>query len=204
MWYNKHHIPVLTSQEWYQLLAKEYAQFHKRLHERDRGLLERFLPRKLSWLSILDIGWGDGRMAKHFVDKWCSEYRIIDCAPALMARAPRWTQQQEVDLNQPRELTHEYDVMLCFFVIVHIQDLVPFFSHLATWLAPEGRCILLHHIERDGYLHTVAGKSFKIQTWYHSTNHVEYAAGQAGLARDTIDYTDLGEPGSTLYCFYRA
>lgn len=54
-----------------------------------------------------------------------------------MARAPRWTQQQELDVNTPWELSHQYEVMLCFFVIVHIQDLVSFFSHLATWLAPK-------------------------------------------------------------------
>lgn len=204
MWYQKFHIPVLTPQEWYQLLAKEYAQFHKRLHVWDRGLIERFLPRKLQWLSVLDIWWGDGRMAKNFVDTWCTEYRIIDGAQALLDRAPRWTQKQVLDLNQPWELAHTYDVMLCFFVVVHIQDMNALFSSIAQWLAPGGRCILLHHLERDGYLHTVANKSFKIQTWYHSFAHVEQVAAHAWLSWDSIDYADLGEPGTILYCFYSA
>lgn len=204
MWYDKQHVPVLSSQEWYQLLAKEYAQFHKRLHVRDRGLVERFLPRKLQGLSVLDIWGGDGRMAKNFVDKGCSEYRIIDGAPALLARAPRWTQQQVLDINQPWELEHTYDIMLCFFVLVHVQDLTALFDSIAQWLAPEWRCIILHHLERDGYLHTVGGKSFKIQTWFHSFTQVESVAQRAWLSFDSIDYADFGESWSSLYCFYRS
>jgi 2-polyprenyl-3-methyl-5-hydroxy-6-metoxy-1,4-benzoquinol methylase len=204
MWYDKQHVPVLTSQEWYQLLAKEYAQFHKRLHVWDRGLVERFLPRKLTWLAVLDIWWGDGRMASHFVDSWVSEYRIIDSAPALLARAPRWTQQQVMDITQPWQLEHAYDIMLCFFVLVHIQDLTTLFDSITQWLAPGWRCIVLHHLERDGYLHTVGGKSFKIQTRYHSFAHVEQIAQRAWLSCDSIDYAELGEAWSILYCFYRS
>lgn len=108
-----------------------------------------------------------------------------------------------MDLNEPWALGETYDVLLCFFVVVHIDRLAPFFEQIVEHLAPGGRCILLHHLERDGYLHTVDGVSFRITTRFHSFNQLEVAAKAAGLSWDVVPYAPHGDPGTQLYCFYR-
>ncbi len=202
MWYSKDHVPVYTSQEWYTKIAKSYGWFHTFLNEWDRGLYQRFLPRDLNWLALLDLGCGDGRTALWFERKWLARYVGLDVAADLLRRAPTWVEKIVWDMEQPLPFTHDsFDIVICMYAILHIEQLDALFAEVRRVCKVGGRFIVQHHIERRPYIHhTVDGEAFKIVTYNHSYTDLEQAAEASWWTYDLLEI-DERHGGGRIYCF---
>lgn len=198
MGYDKHHVAVLSSEEGYSLLASTYKQYHKHLDERDKWIVQRFLPRNLAWLSVIDVGAGDGRLAKYVVGKWLSRYVAVDCSQPLLNRAPGRCEKVISDITQPLPFDPwTFDIGLCFFVLVHVESLRPVFAHLRHVTKEGWRLLVLHHLERRAYVHSLPWKTFKIASRYHSFETVSDAAQKEGRREERYEVDEQ----TNLYIF---
>lgn len=202
MWYQKDHVPMYSSKQWYAKIAKTYATFHNFLNERDRGLYQRFLPRTLAWCAVLDIGCGDGRTGVWFAGKWLQRYVGFDVTEELLRRAPHRIEKVVGDAEEVFPFENDsFDIVLCLYAVLHIENLDHLFEEVRRVCKVWGRFILQHHIERRPYLHTAAdGEAFKIVTYNHSYQDVEQAAVRAGRAIDILE-VDPRHGGGRMYCF---
>lgn len=89
-------------------------------------------------------------MYKYFKDPQLASYTACDIAEKLLARHPKGQKVQTVvcDLNQDRPLTQTFDVIICFFVIEHLEDMQHFFAQCDKVLVPGGRVIIGHFVQR--------------------------------------------------------
>lgn len=202
MWYQKTHVGYYDAETWYNKLHKHYATYHRRLDQREWGLFVRYLPRNLHGAYILDLGAGDGRMAKYIVDTGIARYDALDIAADLLARAPRWTHHIHHDFNAAPWPCDAgcYDVVLSFFAIGYVEDLDAWYSELARVVKPGGVCIVQHHKERREFVHKVDGEQFKIASHGWSQQDLEKAAA---LHVFEIYQTPIPDDqwGGTIYCF---
>lgn len=202
MWYAKDHVPIYTAKEWYNKIAKTYSKFHKLFNERDRGLYQRFLPRDLQGLSLLDLGAGDGRTADRFSTKWLARYVGFDIAGDLLRRAPGWIEKVVGDMEQPLPFEHDtFDIVLCIFSILYIESLEHVFYEVRRVCKVGGHFIVQLHIERRPYVHIGSdGEAFKMVTYNHSYTDLERAASAAGRTWDIVEVDDRHGWGR-IYCF---
>ena len=196
MWYQQQHTPVLSPQEWYNLLETHYRTYHKQLTERDKPTVLQYLPRSLKDKRVLDLWGGDGRRAMLLRDKQVTSRTIVDNAENLLNHAPRRTEKIVADLEHPLPPTvvWPYDLILCLFVCIHLQEIEPICIEASKLISPDGRMLLLHHHERRTYIHEMPDQTFKIQTKHRRRDDIEEALSWAGWVYDTIDideYTKL-------------
>lgn len=72
---------------------------------------------------MLDIGAGDARMYKYFQDK-SVRYVAMDIADKLLKRGPARIEKVVGDIEGEWPFVDgEFDIELCFFVLLHISDL---------------------------------------------------------------------------------
>ncbi|USN54266.1 MAG: class I SAM-dependent methyltransferase [Candidatus Peribacteria bacterium] len=152
-------------------------------------------------MTVLDLGGGDGRVAKSFAQEKLGRYVVVDVAQELLDRAPAWVEKMKLDLNQSWELDQRFDLLLCFFVLLHLHDIEHFFTQAALYVQPGGRLIVLHHLERKPFLHTVNHEKFKIQIVHHSFEELELQAERYGFSCDYLDLENHGAHDSRVYCF---
>lgn len=151
MSYRKTKIPVVSSREGYNDAAVLYKSFHKELESYDKGLFQRFLPRDMSGKAVLDIGAGDARLFRYFQDRQV-RYVGMDVAEKLLKRAPSRVEKVVADIDSERPFAEgEFDVALCFFVLLHIQDLLHFFREAYRVLQNGGKLIILQNYQRRSY-----------------------------------------------------
>lgn len=198
MGYDKNHVAVLSPEEGYTLLASKYKEYHAMLDKRDGGVISRFLPRSLTGLSVLDVGAGDGRLAKHFVWKGLARYGALDISSRLVARAPGRCEKIVADIQEPLPFEHNtFDLLVCFFVLVHCEELQTVFRHLRGVTKEGGTLYVFHHLERREFVHEIHGNRFKIASHYYSFSHITEAAVYEWWSEDVYDIDEC----SKLYIF---
>lgn len=201
MTYSKDKVPIYSSQVWYDRLAKNYKKYHKDLDSWDNWLFVRFLPRDLQDMSVLDLWCWDGRLSKHFKNKWISKYVGCDISPNMLKRADNWMQKVVCDIEEWLNFEKDsFDLVLGFFVLLHIQDLEKLFDEVYKVLKVGWRFIVLHHIERRNTFEW-DNQTFKIITYNHRYENLEKIAYKAFFQ---IDYLDLIQDWTLigkLYCF---
>jgi len=95
------------------------------------------------------LGAGDCRMSKYFKDKSVGEYVACDISEEMLKRCKSWVKKVVLDLNQKWSFKDNYfNLILGFFVLLHIENINLFFEEAYRVLQPGGNFILLHHIER--------------------------------------------------------
>lgn len=202
MWYNKKKIPVLEAKNWYNKLAKEYKKYHNDLDSWDDGLFKKFIPRDLNNLSVLDIWGWDWRMTKFFVWRWLKDYTICDISEEILDRCKWWV--NKVVCNLEEELMFEdnsFDIILCFFVLLHISDIETLFQRLCNKMKVWWKFIVLHHIERNSMIYDIKKEKFKIKTYTHRYEYIEKIAEKYFCNISYIDLIEKNQKIAKLYCF---
>lgn len=77
---------------------------------------------------MLDVGAGDARMYSYFQDKGV-RYVAMDVAEKLLKRGPSRIEKVVADIETEWPFADgEFDVELCFFVLLHVSDIGHFFQ----------------------------------------------------------------------------
>jgi len=200
MSYNKTKIAVVDAKTWYNNAATIYKQFHEGLASYDKWLFQRFLPRNILHSTILDVWAGDARLYNYFADKWIQRYIWFDCADKLLKRAPSRVERVVGDIEEPRPFEDgSVDIILCFFVLVHIRDLTHFLNETKRVLKPTWNCIILHNFQRRSYTYTLPDGTFKIEDFHWKPTDIENSAEDIGFWVDKIMLTEKGTDIWVLY-----
>lgn len=200
MSYKKTKIAVVDPQTWYNKAAKIYKTFHDGLASYDKWLYQRFLPRDLQDKVILDVWSGDARLHSYFADKGIAQYIGFDIADQLLKRAPSRVEKVVWDIEWERPFAdHSVDVILCFFVLVHIRDITHLFREAKRVLKDWGTMIVLHNYQRRSYVYTLPWDTFKIEDYHRRDEDVEKAAESSWF---TIDWVVLEEDSTHIGTLY--
>ena len=149
---------------------------------------------------ILDVGCGDARVLKR-IERYCSK-KFGKCSPKILlygidisrnmldkARKDlKKVQFSEFDFGDSekfqvyvKENSEKYDVIVSFFVMVHMVDLEIFFNHIQQLLRPGGYAVF-NNIPQKRLPVLKSGKlSFKITAYHHVDNDVEKILSFQGL-----------------------
>lgn len=174
MWYKKTKIAVVDTKSWYNKAAKIYKTFHAWLASYDKGLYQRFLPRDLTDKVILDVWSGDARLHPYFADKGIKKYIGFDIADQLLKKAPSRVEKVVWDIEEPRRFEdNSIDVILCFFVFVHIRDIRHLLEESKRVLKDDGTIIILHNNQRRSYIYNLPSDTFKIQDYHWREADIE-------------------------------
>jgi predicted TPR repeat methyltransferase len=100
-------------------------------------------------LRILDLGCGDGRISRQFVDE-CAHLTWVDASAGMLAVARSQLsshQLDQVDLVEEdvvafRPRNTRFDLVLCLGVLAHVGSSRALFDTIANALTPEGRAIV--------------------------------------------------------------
>jgi ubiquinone/menaquinone biosynthesis C-methylase UbiE len=185
MSYQHEHIPYYNPLDGYSRIASQYHQYHKALTKRDGNAIRQYLPRSIKWLSVLDLGWGDWRWAVQLASAWISQWTIVDATQWLLDRAPGWTNTINANLLELLPLSDAlYDLMLCTFVVLHLESLENLFFEARRCIKPWWRMLLVHHYEKRPYIHDTWKEQFKIKTWHWSWNKITEALEDASREVD--------------------
>lgn len=149
----------------------------------------------------MDVGAGDGRLHSYFADKGV-RYVAMDIAAKLLKRGPSRVEKVVADIEKERPFEDEsFDIELCFFVLLHLQDLTHFFREAYRVLVPGGKLIVLHNYQRRSYEYTVHGETFKIQDWSHSHEDIVSTAQDEFFSEEHTLLVEKETPIGMLYCF---
>lgn len=176
MSYNKSKVPVFDPRQGYDLIADQYQKYHHFLDDRDQWLLLFHIPRSLDWLRVLDLWSWDGRLAKRILKLHPAEYLAVDSSVNLLEKLPPWVKSLHHDLEEVLPLKNDsFDLALCFFTLLHIQNIQGFFDETYRVLKTNGLFLVFHHIERRSFEYRVHWKPMKIQSYTHKYDDVASA-----------------------------
>ena len=184
MSYNSKHVEVLGPEEWYNLVADQYGQYHAHLDSFCNLEIQRYLPRNCNNIDVIDLGAWDGRIFKYFQDINYRKYVACDISEKLLAKHPtNWLKVEKVVCDLETTLPFEddsFDVATSFFVIEHISDLNWLFGEVYRILKDEWRWIIGYFLQRrefeweawQGKEH----KKFKIQQYHYRLEEIKECA----------------------------
>lgn len=201
MSYQHEHIPYYEPLDWYNRIASRYHVYHQQLTKRDGNAIRQYLPRSLKWLSVLDLWWWDGRRATQLANGWIDERTILDATQWLLDRAPWWTNRVHANLLELFPFSDAwFDLILCTFVLLHLDSLDNIFAEARRCIKPWWRMLLLHHYERRPYIHDTWNEQFKIKSWHWSWGAIIEAL--EGAWRE-VDCFVVDEETKIFCCFPR-
>lgn len=203
MSYKKPVIPVLEPQEGYDRLGKDYAQYHAHLNSFDKGSFMRMMPRSLEWLSILELGAGDGRVFSYLKNLPFKRFVATDSSEVLLKRHPGISWVEKIVCNMEEELPfqdQEFDLVLTFFVFEHITKLKELFERVDRILKPWGTRVVGHYLHRREYPFKDKQGDFKIR---HEKWKFEQLEEYADRVFFDYSFLDVVEKGALLGRIYR-
>lgn len=174
MTYDSYHIPIHSPQEGYNLLAKQYKQYHNHLDSFEKWIFQKFLPRKTEETRIIDLWAWDGRLFKYFEKSPYKTYTACDIAQKLLNQHPGNVEKVVCDINNPLPFEDcSYDLALSFFVIEHIANTNNFFEEIHRILDQGGRYILWYFLQKRLFTHKQENKEFRIEQIQHSPEDIQ-------------------------------
>ncbi len=174
MSYTKNHIKIFNTYEWYNKAYKEYKKYHKYLSNFDKNMRKRFLPREIKNQTIVDLWCWNWRISDYFLSNWVKEYLCIDISDNMLKEAKNSLKKIKHDLNKKFPIKDNYaDVILCLFVLLHIENIDLFFEEIYRILKKDWIFILFHHIERKNHIYWTWHNKFKIQTYKWNYDYVK-------------------------------
>ena len=179
MGYDSKHIDIKTAEDGYNKVANDYNKYHTLLDNFDQGMYKKFLPRSGKVLNIIDLGAGDGRMYKHLQKLPHNKYVACDIAEKLLKRHPGTKKIEKIvcDLKHPLPFADEsFDLATSFFVFEHLEQLETVFQEVQRILAPGGRRIIGHFLQRREFLRRTNAENFKIEFYNHRIGKIEQLA----------------------------
>lgn len=191
MTYQSKHTNILDPQEWYTRIAEDYKNYHAHLDSFYRFDIERFLPRDIKSLRILDLGAGDWRLYKYLHTVPHTEYVACDISKKILDLHPWNVTKVVCDLedNLPFQDNH-FDLITSFFVLEHIEHLQDLFHEVARILSPKGKRIIWHFLQRREFVWKKDKEIFKIKQYRYTLRDLQKYAQEAFL---TLDYFPVYE-----------
>lgn len=162
------------------------------------------MPRTLTGKAVLDIGAGDARLYRHFQDKEV-RYVAMDVAEKLLKKGPSRIEKIVADIEEVWPFdAKEFDIALCFFVLLHVSDLGHFFEEAYRVLKNGGKLIVLQNYQRRSYEYNINGKNFKIKDRNHTHADIIECAEDAFFSVEQIELIEKETPIGMLYCFTKS
>lgn len=193
---------VLDSREGYDLYAPQYRKDHPHLDSFDweacRSRLvtqmQQRLAAKPAGIRFLDLGCGDGRVLKRLQRlceqrAWTDRVKLHgwDISEGMLKQAGKAlgpeVKLERHDLVQARHTAEpfRFDVIVSFFVVVHIDRPVDFCRAAADLLVPGGRLVFNNIPQRDALVLESAGQKFRIEYQHHEDETIREALDETGL-----------------------
>lgn len=202
MSYNKTKVQIYNVKDWYNKVHKIYKTYHKDLDNWDNWAFLKYIPRDISWHTILDIWSWDWRLFRFFKWKPWIKYIAYDISEKLLKKLPLSVTKIVWDLEQDFALKNEeVDIILCFFVLLHIINIDHLFFECNRVLKSWWRFIVLHHIENRPFEYNIDWERFKIDSYKHRYELIEKAAADNFFDMDYMDLKVWNTLVAKLYCF---
>ena len=110
------------------------------------------------------------------------DYVACDISGLMLAKCPAGVKTYQCDLNQPLPFgDSEFDMVLAFFVLLHVENLDLLAREIYRVLKPGGKVLIFHHIEKRPMEHKVGNEKFVIQNFGWSYQHIKSALIGAGF-----------------------
>jgi len=173
---------ILSSSQGYDILAKDYNKFHNFLDSFDwkeiKDILKKYL---LKNLLILDAGCGDGRITNRFKD-----YKIISVDVSRLMLLSLKQRNKDSLCVQSDVLSlpfkdFSFDIVMAFFLLVHIHNLSDFFYSISRVLKKDGLLICNCIPQRSSPVFGKGKNKFKINSYNHSFRLTLKAAEKEGF-----------------------
>ncbi len=174
MSYTKTKIPVLSPQEWFDVMSKEVKKFWSYRDQIDQWTWKKYLPRSATDQKILDIGSGAGRAYKHLPDYLKKWYEAWDISPKMLKELPSTVKSKVFDVTQPRdEPAESFDFVLSLYTLEYIEDVDWIASQIYKILKPWWKRLAVHVPQRREDKVLVKGKTLRIENHYHRFEEIE-------------------------------
>lgn len=203
MSYRKYSIPQLSAQEGFDKASVFYRQYRSHLDSIDHNRFTRYLPRSLQWLSIADLGAGDGRIFDHFKNIEFQNYYALDISQKMLDRF-RNSKITKIctDCSESIPLDDEsIDLALCFFFLEYITTLQDFFQEVYRILQPGGICVMTYFYQRHAFVWWHGDESFKIAREPHQYTDIETSAEYAFFSIEKSPIIESGKTTGYIYVF---
>ena len=139
-------------------------------------------------------------MYSYFADKGIERYIGFDIADQLLKRAPSRVEKVVGDIEEVRPFPDKsVDIILCFFVVLHIRDIKHLFEEANRILKDGGTMVVLHNAQRRSFIYTLPSDTFKIEDYHRRDSDVEEAAASAGFSIDSVNLQEDSTHIATLY-----
>lgn len=187
---------LVDPREGYDLFAPSYQKYHEHLDTFDWSNVRKILLNELDAAGnsgkrtvCLELGCGDGRVLKRLSQLaeernismefhgWDISSKMLKIARQRMKGGAVF---KEVDLGAD-ELTGVFDLVLAFFLMVHIPDPFDFFKKIKPLVTIDGHFIFNNIPQRDGFLVKSAGHRFMIDFYHHEDWEIEESLTAAGF-----------------------
>lgn len=167
-------IPTYNPQEGYNIIAKQYKQYHAHLDSFEKWIFQKFIPRDIEKANIIDLWAGDGRIFKYFQNKRYNSYTACDIAEKFLEQHTWNITKIVCDVNGtiPCESNH-YAIATSFFVIEHLCNPQNFFKEVYRLLEEWWRYILWYFLQEHPFIHKTKNEKFTIEQYYHDPDTIQ-------------------------------
>lgn len=126
-------------ESWYELSDESHFWFQGRIHSFLRQLDDFKIPTQSDW-KVLDVGCGTGVLRKQVEQStnWTVDASDLDYNALKHSKGGRGRTIYYDITEQDSELKEQYDAILLFDVLEHIEDTQPFIKSLLFHLKPGG------------------------------------------------------------------
>ncbi|MDD2537581.1 MAG: class I SAM-dependent methyltransferase [Candidatus Absconditabacteria bacterium] len=199
--YDSKHTEIIAPQEGYDLVAKQYKDYHKHLDTFYHINFLKFLPRK-SEFSIIDLGAGDGRMYKELSIIPHSTYVACDISREMLLNHPKGPQHLVANLEEKLPLDDEsFDIAVCFFTLEHIEKSEEFLAECYRILKDGGKLFIGHFFQRREFKRSAKNRNFKIKQYKRETADIVEEATFAGFTTEVLPLYDKADyNGDLIIC----
>lgn len=192
MSYDQKHILIHDSKTGYNNIADQYGDYHKHLDSFDKGVFVKYLP-KQEWISLIDLGAGDGRMFKYLSPLKPKRYVACDIAEKLLHKHPGAIEKIVCDLEDTLPFEDKsFDLATSFFVLEHISDIEHIFTEVYRILKTWWVWIIGHFIQRREFVWKKNKDQFRIEFFNHRIADLEKIAHKNFFATHLVPIRENG------------
>jgi 2-polyprenyl-3-methyl-5-hydroxy-6-metoxy-1,4-benzoquinol methylase len=192
---------TLDSREGYDIYAPQYRKDHPHLDSFDweecRQRLAAETGRQLdlhpAGIRLLDLGCGDGRALKRLLrlgeqKGWGGRVKLNgwDISDGMLKQAAKAlgpeVRLERHDLRDSAGTSQRFHLVLCFFVLVHIDHPDEFSRAAFDLLEPGGSLVFNNIPQRDALVLESGGQKFRIDYCHHEDGDVAASLEKCGLA----------------------
>jgi SAM-dependent methyltransferase len=191
------------SREGYDLYSEYYRKDHDLLDSFDWSAGRRLIQPHVKGL-ILDLGCGDGRILNRLSREGAD---IIGCDVSFkmlkqLKKMNPGAKLVQGDAYFPPFKPGIFDLILGFFLVVHIRDMNYFFQEAYSMLKPGGLLIVNNIPQYTSPILTAGKEKFVIEARYHNDTDVVKNAEESGLFLEySFEEVQKETKVSTLFIF---